>query len=751
MNRRETDDVVEVEVDIEEVPLVEPELPSMKGRRSGSLARALSKFTNLVSLPTSESKETMCSIAQTQLTTTPKAKYTVRVVEDILKEIFKERRGEFPETSSSCHLAEMPWPREETQAETHLDKRLRYWKEVLQQRRKMQERVQRETGKLASEVLFNRRSTLDNRDEQTVKRLLDYAGRMDSERLQAASVAKLGDLQDPCTCQIVPGLEATAPQAEQVGHKEVEIIGLPEVTQRELLGREALEQEAPAGWLQSEFLDERLEQNFGAIQNVVEFFPDLNGLQVTGRGLGKDKHCLEPTVLLEADSLHTVTNSESAPLCSEECVCESCGATEERSTGVDPAASVPVPEVGLRLNGVDYVPGKDGVRDCYEIVTRFSCDPFRRRVKHVLELENIGLQTLSFAWKQSTYFYNRGSLLLARDNEFHFDLEGFRLAHGERRSLMVLYQPRKVAMAVELWLLQVEPRIFCGRHQSLLVRLHGRCTPPADYMAKLLECQCACICKSDEVAMDKLASHLGALAPLVVPPPTCCPYDRALDDREAFNALNPGYNCDRFDDLGVLRALHQRLKKPREPLWDLRLATIRSYILRVEGLPEREGLFAEFNDLLAPLLGGCSSLNTTAQRQRSRFIYVRGVICNGIAEWEELMFNVEDSFFKPELQRFYQSLLADSEQEDEEEEGDEEESGGVPRQPRPIAPIDQERLLEILEEENWDQEKIRGAVMRKLYKSKYFRDSLYIQTYSHLCNMAEDIVSVIESTEVEPA
>ncbi|KAH8304591.1 hypothetical protein KR059_012791, partial [Drosophila kikkawai] len=707
--------------------------------------RTISRVT-MLSLTSSESKQIMATSSQMP---PPQGKYSARVVGDILKEIFMERRGDFPETSSSCHMAEMPWPRQ-SEREAHVDKRLRYWKDVLMQRKKMQERVQRETGKLASEVLLNRRSTLDNRDEQTVKRVLDYAERMDYERLQEASrapVAKLPDRQDPCTCQFVVGPEATAPHAEQVGYKEVEIIGLPEVSQRELLGKEALEEKRPDGWLQSEFLDERLEQNFGAIEKVVEFFPDLTALQVTGTSVGKLKPTLAPTVLLQSDSLHTVTNSDSAPFCSEELVCETVGGTEDQSTEVEPPA--PVPELGLRVNGVDYVPGEaDG---CYEIVTRFSCDPFRRRIKRVLELTNIGLQTLSFSWKQSTYFYNRASLLLAQDNEFFFDLDGFRLMHGESRSLVVLYQPRKVAMAVELWLLQVEPRIFCG--ESLLVRLHGRCTPPADYMAKLLECQCACICKSDAVAMDKLTSHLGVLAPLVVPPPTCCPYPRVLDDRESFNALNPGYNCVRFDDLEVLRALHQRLKKPRERPWDLSLSTIRGYILRVEALAEREQLFAEFNDLLAPLMLGGSSLETFAgregQKQRARFIYVRGVICNGIAEWEDLMFNVEESFFKPELRRFYQSLLAVSDQDDEED--DEEGSHHEMRQPRPIVPIDDEKLREILEEQELDDDKIRGAVMRKLYRSKYFRDTLYIQTYSHLCNMAEDIVSVIESTEVELA
>ncbi|KAH8279482.1 hypothetical protein KR026_011270, partial [Drosophila bipectinata] len=729
---------------------------SMVNRKFNYMAAGsdISKFTmaNLASLPSTSSAgggTPAPEKAREVKTESPMGKYSSRMVEDIINQIFAERRGDFPETSSSCHVNAMKF--RQAECEPHIDKRLRYWKEVLLERKKMQLRVQQRTGKMASEVLFNRRATLEHRDEQTVKRVLDYADRMEPEKIEAPPVAKLADLQDPCTCEITLGVAATKPKPEMVGYKNVEIIGLPNVTKRELLGREALEQKAPPGWLQSEFLDERLQGRFYAIQNVLEFFPDLDNLQVTGTNVSK-LITAPRTTLVGEESLHTITNTESPPICSEECTYGSLENTEEYST--ETAVSAPViPELGLQVNGVDYLSGDSatgGINECYEIVTRFSCDPFRRQKKAVLQLTNIGQQTLTFSWKQSTYFYNRGSLLLARDNEFLFDLEGFRLAYGESRNLVVLYQPRKVGMAVELWLLHVEPRIFCSRQESLLLRFHGRCTPPADYMAKLLEGQCACVCKSDAVAVDQLTMHLSKLVPLVVPPPACCPYERPLDDREAFNSLNPGYNCTRFDDLEMLRKFHMRLKKPREPLWDFRLTTIKEYVLRVEGVVEREKLFAEFTELLAPLLGPADSLDTTSQRveekQRSRFIYVRGVICNGIAEWEELMFNVEDSFFKPELQRFYASLLGDS----EEEEGGDEDNNEQPR-PAPITAIDREKLLEIIGEADLDETKIRAAVMRKLYHSKYFRDSLYIQTYSHLCNMAEDIVSVIESTEVVPS
>lgn len=57
-----------------------------------------SKFTlaNMVSLPSSLTEPTTRSTAQAQLNAeSPMGKYTERMVEDILTEIFKERRGLF--------------------------------------------------------------------------------------------------------------------------------------------------------------------------------------------------------------------------------------------------------------------------------------------------------------------------------------------------------------------------------------------------------------------------------------------------------------------------------------------------------------------------------------------------------------------------------------------------------------------------------------------------------------------------------
>jgi len=162
--------------------------------------------------------------------------YSGRIVDDILEEIFAERRGLFPETSSSCKLDEPP----KRSPELHVDKRLKYWREMLAKRQKLQQRVQNETGKTPDQMLFNRLSTYDNRNKETVLRILDYADRMSPEKLSVKPVNTLRDVVDPKTCEILEGVDETWPKAEQDGYKDVEIIGIPKVVQEELMGQKAV-------------------------------------------------------------------------------------------------------------------------------------------------------------------------------------------------------------------------------------------------------------------------------------------------------------------------------------------------------------------------------------------------------------------------------------------------------------------------------------------------------------------------------
>ncbi|EDW74172.1 uncharacterized protein Dwil_GK21794 [Drosophila willistoni] len=700
---------------------------------------------NLIS-PTASSSN---GIAQVPQKCRPRAaQYSALIVEDILSDIFAEQRGDF--TSGDCEEVCCKPAKVTLEPEPYVDKRLRYWREVLEKRKEMQKRVQSHAKKSPDEVLFNRPVTVDHRDEQTVKRLLDYAHRMKPDKLAGRMQDKLKGFMDPCTCECIEDVDETLPKAERHGHKQVEIVGLPNVTKKELLGRGAASRDLPRGWQQSKVLNKRLEKGFCEIHKVLEFFPDLDGLQVVGKNINISTP--KPTIiLLDEASMHTISTS-SDKVCLEECQYED---WDDLASG-EPEPCIEVPELALRINGKEFIPGDISLSDCYEIATKFSCDPFQRQVKHILQVTNTGKQTITFTWTQGVYYYNRGSLLLPEDNEFLFDMEGFRLTHGETYNLIVMYQPRRVAMAMELWKLKMEPRIFCGNQESLLLRFHGQCTPPRDYVAKLKQLQTTLIHKSNTAEMNQLTAQLASLIPVTVPPPTCCPYDRTLDEREVFNALNPGYNCKRFDDLEVLKHMHKQVKKPREPHWDLRLETIKEFILRLEKVEDRENMFTAFTTLLSTLLGGGPSLDIVCQlndqKQRTRFIYVRGVISNGIEEWEDLVFTVEESFFKPELQRHYMRLLqeGDERQENDVEEEEDDEDDDKERLQHKFIQIDQEKIFAFLAKGNVDQEKVSSTVMKKLKKSKYFRDALYIQTYTHLCNISENIVSVIESTEFVP-
>ncbi|EDW57327.1 uncharacterized protein [Drosophila virilis] len=658
------------------------------------------------------------------------SQYSERIVEDILAEIFAERHGQFPETSSSCHPSKVNLSR--PAPELHVDKRLKYWRDMLQTRRQMQKRVELQTGKSPEQVLFNRRSTLDHRNKETVRRLMDYAERLRPEKLVTKPISALKELQDPCTCELIKPIDETWPQAEKQGATNVEIIGLPEVTQQELLGADS--RKLRHSWMKSGVLDTRIDEQFRRICKVLEFFPDLEQLQVKGTNIAK----LQPkarTELLHEEQIVTITTST-----------ENMGSEEQpyeswmEALLTEPEPEPEPPEIGLMVNGKEYVVCDKPFTECFELLTKFNCDPYQRRIKHVLKLKNIGKQALSFKWSQGVYYYNRGSLLLAQDNEFLFDTDNFRLTYGESYNLIVMYQPRKVSMAVELWRLQVEPRIFCGSQESMLLRFHGRCRPPREYMARLKELHCMTIGKANELMMKQLTGHLAELVPLIEPPPACCPYERTLDEREVFNSLNPGYNCMRFDDLEVLKSMHKHLKKPREPHWDLRLDTIKMFIMRIESLPEREEMFGSLMVILESVQGTSLSLECAdrlnEQKQRTRFIYVRGAICNGIEEWEDLVSIIEESYYKPELRRYYIQLMEEAEEDGEDL--------NVATTKIDFSQIDINQI------ESYFDSKTSAAVIKKLHRSKYFRDALYIQTYSHLCNMAENIVSIIESTDVVP-
>ncbi|KAH8371157.1 hypothetical protein KR093_006336, partial [Drosophila rubida] len=670
--------------------------------------------------------------------------YSGRIVDDILDEMFAERRGFFAETSSICKINEKLSPAEEP----HVDKRLKYWHDMLEKRQKLQQRVQMRTGKTPEAMLFNRRSTFDNRNKETMLRVLDYADRMRPDALAAKPVSTLGKVADAGTCNFVDGIEETWPQAEHDKFKNVEIVGIPAVIQEEMMGAKASPEELPHSWLMSQVLHQRLEKHFGEIQDVIDFLPDLNRLQVTGTKISKPTPL--PSSFVEEERLQRISSSndhESSDmqlgelLEAQETVSESKSKLDVESTDVEIPEPV-IPDVGVKINGKEYIVEDKPFNECFEMITKFKCDPFQKRIKHILQVTNIGRQALSFHWQQGIYFFNKPTMLLAEDDEFLFDTDSFRLMYGQSYNLIVMYQPRKVSMAMELWCLHIDPKIFASNKGALLLRFHGRCTAPREYMARLHEMHSVAIFKSNDKAMKTIMDEQALLVPLIVPPLTCCAYERTLDERELFNSLNPGYNCVRFDDLEVFKGMHKQLKMPREPHWDLRLDTIKALIMRLKSTDVRKQMFASFMLVLESLVGAAPSLESVGQlelqKQRTRLIYVRGAICNGIEEWEDLMLTIEESFFKSELQQYFINQLDDGGEEEEEEEELDDDT------------TIQQRIALLAAATDKDDAKILAEVQKSLRHSKFYRDALYMQTYSHLCNIAENIVSVIESTEDVP-
>jgi len=100
----------------------------------------------------------------------------------------------------------------------------------------------------------------------------------------------------------------------------------------------------------------------------------------------------------------------------------------------------------------------------------------------------------------------------------------------------------------------------------------------------------------------------------------------------------------------------------------------------------------------------------------------RGTISSFVDEWETMALGLDEQYFKLELLRYLgQPSL--------------QENGGVSQKNRPLDPIEPNEELKIVE-----------IISKRVRTSKYLKDSLYMQTYNLLCDTAEDIVSVIEST-----
>ncbi|XP_011181752.2 uncharacterized protein LOC105211810 [Zeugodacus cucurbitae] len=636
-----------------------------------------------------------------------------RIVLELVNKIFDNKRGNVELSSSHCSsLAKKP-------SVYSYDNRLKYWKDMLEQRKLVQANIQEKTGKAPAQVLFNRAVTVDERDKQTVRRLLDYAERLNPLTILHRQEGILPEYIDCSRCQHVHALHETLPKAERDGEKIVEIAGLPLVTKEEQLGKPR-EQGAhkKSDWLRSKVLEERIEGKREDIERVIEFYPDIDKLQIVGESFDK-MHTLRHNADIQyigEEKIHTISQDSS--------ICEP---TAQAAAIVEPT---PQPDYSVRINEHIFLLTEKRSSKYVELEVRFECEPFEKVVKRVLHLENLGKRVLSCEWVHRPYFDKNANLLKAYDDEFIFQHKPFRLTSGETMDVVVQFQPRRADITKQKWMLKIDPQFFCRKVDAVVVRLSGKCKPAPEYIAKIRAVQTEVLNKSNTKMVRQITTRLASLTPLIKLPEVICPYKRTLTELELFEFYNPGYRCERYHDIQLLKGLYQRLKKPREPAWDLSIETLKALILRQESPDKRALYFVEMISLLEEMRGRPpiefdERILDNTERERTCYVYVRGIISTGIDEWEELTLTIEEAFLKVAWKEYIENYS---------------------NTPGEGAGGDAEHIEVLLNE--FDEEELKVWLAKELRHRKAFRDTLYMQTYTHLCNFIEDIVSVIESTDI---
>ncbi|XP_050327890.1 uncharacterized protein LOC126757986 [Bactrocera neohumeralis] len=636
-----------------------------------------------------------------------------RIVLELVNKIFDNKRGNVELSSSHCSsIAKKP-------SEYSYDNRLKYWKDMLEQRKLVQANIQEKTGKTPAQVLFNRAVTVDERDKQTVRRLMDYAERLNPLTVMQRQEAILPEYIDCSTCQHVHEIRETLPKAERDGEKVVEITGLPLVTKEELLGKPKEQGgHKKSDWLRSKVLEERIERKREDIERVIEFYPDIDKLQIVGESFSKIntlRHNADIQYIGE-EKIHLISQDSS--------ICEP--TAQAASTSEPP----PQPEYSVRINDHIFQLTEKRSSKYVELEVRFECEPFEKVVKRVLHLENLGKRVLGFEWVHRPYFEKNAALLKAYDDEFLFQHKPFRLTSGESMDVVVQFQPRRADITKQKWMLKIDPQFFCRKVDAVVVRLSGKCKPAPEYIAKIRAVQTEVLNKSNTTMVRQITTRLASLTPLIKLPEVICPYKRTLTELELFEFYNPGYRCERYHDIQLLKELYERLKKPREPAWDLSIESLKAIILRQESPDKRALYFVEMISILEEMRGRPpidfdEKILDNTERERTCYVYVRGIISTGIDEWEELTLTIEEAFLKAAWKEYVDNYSKAS------EEG----AGG-----------DAENIEMLLNE--FDEDEIKMWLAKELRHRKPFRDTLYMQTYTHVCNFIEDIVSVIESTDI---
>ncbi|XP_037713980.1 uncharacterized protein LOC119549787 [Drosophila subpulchrella] len=663
-------------------------------------------------------------------------------VEDILKEVLRTQNFQLRQSDSlldehcqSVRVRELRL-RSDLDQDLDMDPRLRNWNRVLKERRRLQERIARQTGKRAEDVLFNRSATIDEASKRMILRVLDTADRSRPlDRLQEkTTLTSLRPRRDPDLCREIKELYAVKPQLQ-----EVEFIGLPQVTQQELAATQVPPNEAESQWQRSKVLSERLEAKKEFIQKVLEFAPDLHELQITPAVVEPPNKA--PPIIRIGESFMRHISGDSTPVEEQE---------EEDEIGVlsyeeegegdgEPEAGKIIKDVieglvetqdvdepqdvnGLMINGmlIDYRNPIGATGKCINMM--LQCEPYQRSVKMLLDIQNLSPKLVHVCWLSKTRLR---SDRLPMNSELVFDRSEFILEPKGRRLVRVMFQPQNVGLFTQRWYVCIQKSPFCGTRR-LEVIVQGQCTMPAPFKRRLEKHRRVPVDKQQKLQAHSILNMQASLAPIIENPRPLCPYQRALDEREVFNAQNFSYRCERYEDLEALKEIYALAKKPRDRPWDLSIETLRHFIGKQQSRFMRENLHNRLVALLQPMkCNRCSTfplLEHNPQRERARFIYVRGTVSSFVDEWEAMALSLDEQFFKLELLRYLGEPSL-------------QENGGVTQKSRQLDPIEPNEELKIVE-----------VISKRVRSSKYLKDSLYMQTYNLLCDAAEDIVSVIEST-----
>ncbi|KAH8299980.1 hypothetical protein KR044_008033 [Drosophila immigrans] len=555
------------------------------------------------------------------------------LVYNIVDDIFRLRHGQYEQSDSEVHSEPLP-----SSQKLIVDQRLQYWKDMLRQRRTLQQRLIRDSGKKPHNILFN----LDYLKEQTITRNLACTPDIDTND---SSFNKSEDFKSK-------------------RKNYIEIVGTPRRVTLELIGDER-RSSVVNKW--SEFPHKN-----GANEKKLNFAPNIQRLEAIGKNCWRAK-------VFGRDSMHTI----SSPTTSIKTWQTSPNSTQTRGTMTE-TLSVVINGTRFSRNDPDYSPILEKM---------FLCNPFEHNLRSIIVIANTGQQPINFYWKRSEFFAYNNTLLIGDGDEFVFDTEPFQLRSGEVHRVNVLFRPSKVGIIKQRWLLTTKPKIFHSYPCALTLNMHGRCKPPQEYLEQL---EALMTVRSRQCRnVSKIYKQFKrTISPVEVF--QLCPFSRELEEREAFNQRNVGFHCERESDLRDIKDFFEYAKPATSAIeWDFSVSMLIDLVCYNECKSLRFALFSKLTPLLENLRGRSLPLSCgddqakLAERRRTRFIFVRGLIANNIELWEEKIWKLGAQMLK----------------------------------------------------------KSEFKELNKLIYLKPFRDSIYIYTYDQLCNVVEDIVSVIESTE----